>query len=78
MLLRPTLQLPAPIRTEVQATHVVGFHHSAFTFAHESQVHRCDIDPNLVPTGALVTYIQKGMQYLEAEANIDVSNGSLC
>jgi transducin (beta)-like 1 len=37
-------------------------------------VHRCDIDPNLVPPGALVTYIQKGLQYLEAEANIDVSS----
>ncbi|KAF6253035.1 WD40 repeat-like protein [Scenedesmus sp. NREL 46B-D3] len=48
-----------------------GFHHSAFTFAHESQVHRCDINPNLVPPGALVTYIQKGLQYLEVEANID-------
>uniref|UniRef100_A0A383WGZ9 LisH domain-containing protein n=1 Tax=Tetradesmus obliquus TaxID=3088 RepID=A0A383WGZ9_TETOB len=53
-----------------------GFHHSAFTFAHESQVHRCDIDPNLVPPGALVTYVQKGLQYLEAEANID-ENGEV-
>jgi len=45
-------------------------------FAHESQVHRCDIDLNSVPPGALITYIQKGMQYMEAEANIDVSQAN--
>lgn len=30
-----------------------------------------DIKPNLVPPAALVTFIQKGLQYMEAEANID-------
>ncbi|KAI8477394.1 MAG: WD40 repeat-like protein [Monoraphidium minutum] len=48
-----------------------GFHHASFTFAHESQVHRTSIDPNLVPAGALVAFIQKGMQYMEMEANIE-------
>lgn len=62
------------VRSSEPARFFAGFHHSAFTFAHESHVHRCDIDPNQVPPGALVTYIQKGLQYLEAEANIDVSS----
>lgn len=29
------------------------------------------INPNLVPPAALVTFVQKGLQYMEAEANID-------
>lgn len=49
-----------------------GFHHASFVFANESQVHRADIDPNLVPAGALVAFLQKGMQYMEMEANIEV------
>lgn len=59
----------------MQCSRAAGLHHTAFTFAHESQVQNCDIDPNLVPPGALVTYIQKGLQYLEVEANVDVSMG---
>lgn len=35
-------------------------------------MHKADIDPGQVPAGALVTFIQKGMQYLELEANVDV------
>lgn len=48
-----------------------GFHHSAFTFAHESHMASVQINPNLVPPAALVTFVQKGLQYMEAEANID-------
>jgi hypothetical protein len=34
-----------------------------------------NITPNLVPPAALVTFVQKGLQYMEAEANLDpVSN----
>jgi hypothetical protein len=29
------------------------------------------IQPNLVPPAALVTFVQKGLQYMEAEANLD-------
>lgn len=58
-------------RVPATASHV-GFVHAAFTFAHESQVHTSDVDPNQVPAGALVTFIQKGMQYLELEANLEV------
>jgi hypothetical protein len=60
---RSITSLPAPL---------AGFQHTAFSFAHESNVHKTDIDPNAVPPGALVTFIQRGMQYLEMEANIDI------
>ena len=48
-----------------------GFSHTAFVFGHESSVARSSIDPNLVPPGSLVSFLQKGMQYLEMEANLD-------
>ena len=32
---------------------------------------RTNIDPNNVPPGSLVTFVQKGLQYLELEANLD-------
>lgn len=48
-----------------------GFHHSAFTFAHESHMASVQIQPNLVPPAALVTFVQKGLQYMEAEANLE-------
>ncbi|GFR43966.1 hypothetical protein Agub_g5109, partial [Astrephomene gubernaculifera] len=54
-----------------------GFTHSAFTFASESLVTRTNIDPNNVPPGSLVTFIQKGLQYLEIEANLDAQDGEV-
>ncbi len=47
-----------------------GFTHSAFTFGYESFVHKTDINSNDVPPGALVSFVQKGLQYLEMEANL--------
>ncbi len=48
-----------------------GFNHTAFCFGHESNVAKSpNIDPNNVPPGSLITFIQKGMQYLEMEANL--------
>lgn len=48
-----------------------GFSHTAFVFGHESSVANTPIDPNNVPPGSLITFIQRGMQYLELEANLD-------
>ena len=50
-----------------------GFSHSAFTFGHESTIAKSPVDPNNVPPGSLITFIQKGMQYLEMEANLQVN-----
>lgn len=49
---------------------LAGFTHSAFTFGYESFVHKTDINSNDVPPGALVSFVQKGLQYLEMEANL--------
>lgn len=54
-----------------------GFTHTAFTFGYESSVLKTALDPNGVPPGSLVTFIQKGLQYLELEANIDTQVGRM-
>ncbi|XP_016507207.1 WD40 repeat-containing protein HOS15 isoform X1 [Nicotiana tabacum] len=47
-----------------------GFTHSAFALGYEAGINKSTIDGNLVPPGALVTFLQKGIQYLELEANL--------
>jgi len=47
-----------------------GFTHTAFVFGYESQVHKSEIVGDSVPAGALITTFQKGLQYLELEANL--------
>ncbi|GAX74780.1 hypothetical protein CEUSTIGMA_g2227.t1 [Chlamydomonas eustigma] len=48
-----------------------GFSHTAFVFGHESSVVKTSIDPNDVPPGSLITFLQKGLQYLELESNLE-------
>lgn len=48
----------------------LGFHHSAFTFGQESHVHQSSINGTLIPPGALIGIIQKGLQYVEVETSI--------
>eukprot|EP00238_Polyblepharides_amylifera_P000429 CAMPEP_0196572704 /NCGR_PEP_ID=MMETSP1081-20130531/2698_1 /TAXON_ID=36882 /ORGANISM="Pyramimonas amylifera, Strain CCMP720" /LENGTH=488 /DNA_ID=CAMNT_0041890107 /DNA_START=606 /DNA_END=2069 /DNA_ORIENTATION=+ len=48
-----------------------GFLHSAFTFGYESFVHKSNINGSTVPPGTLISFIQKGLQYLELEANLN-------
>lgn len=47
-----------------------GFAHSAFSLGYEAGINKCPIDGNMVPPGALITFVQKGLQYLEMEANL--------
>ncbi|XP_027344964.1 WD40 repeat-containing protein HOS15-like isoform X2 [Abrus precatorius] len=54
-----------------------GFTHSAFTFGYEAGINKCPIDGNLVPPGALVTFVQKGLQYFEMEANLSNCDADL-
>ena len=49
---------------------ISGFTHTAFTLGYEAGLNKSTIDGNLVPPGALVTFVQKGIQYLELEANL--------
>ncbi|XP_044503972.1 WD40 repeat-containing protein HOS15-like isoform X2 [Mangifera indica] len=51
-----------------------GFTHAAFTLGYEAGINKCTIDGNLVPPGALVSFVQKGLQYLEMEANLSNSD----
>lgn len=48
-----------------------GFQHSAFTFGVESHVDQSNINGSIVPPGALVSIIQKGVQYVEAEVTLN-------
>ncbi|KAK4260129.1 hypothetical protein QN277_003286 [Acacia crassicarpa] len=54
-----------------------GFTHSAFAFGYEAGINKCPIDGNLVPPGALITFVQKGLQYLEMEANLSNCDADL-
>ncbi|CAB4266265.1 unnamed protein product [Prunus armeniaca] len=54
--------------------HESGFTHSAYAFGYEAELHKSTIDGNVVPPGALVTFIQKGLQYLELEADLSSSS----
>lgn len=47
-----------------------GFQHSAFTFGIESHVDQSNINGSVVPPGALVSVLQKGVQYVESEATL--------
>ncbi|KAB2004686.1 hypothetical protein ERO13_D11G204300v2 [Gossypium hirsutum] len=51
-----------------------GFTHSAFTLGYEAGINTCSIDGNLIPPGALIRFVQKGLQYLEMEANLSNSD----
>ncbi|XP_012838210.1 PREDICTED: uncharacterized protein LOC105958752 [Erythranthe guttata] len=44
-----------------------GYTHSAFAFEYEAGISESAIDGNAVPPGALVTFIQKGIEYLGKE-----------
>lgn len=54
-----------------------GFTHSAFALGYEAGINKCPIDGNLVPPGALITFVQKGLQYLEMEANLSNSDADV-
>lgn len=47
-----------------------GFTHSAYTFGIESHIAQSNINGALVPSAALLSIIQKGLQYTEAEISI--------
>ncbi|KAJ0985964.1 hypothetical protein J5N97_004320 [Dioscorea zingiberensis] len=49
----------------------ISFTQFPFTSGYEAGINRSNIDgKNLIPHGALVTFVQKGLQYIELEANL--------
>ncbi|KAF4359619.1 hypothetical protein F8388_007803 [Cannabis sativa] len=55
-----------------------GFTHSAFALGYEAGINKSPIDGNLVPPGALITFVQKGLQFLEMEANLSNVSMTTC
>ncbi|XP_075244532.1 F-box-like/WD repeat-containing protein TBL1XR1-B [Convolutriloba macropyga] len=53
-----------------------GFNHTAFVFGIESHMSETNINGGQVPPGALISIIQKGMQYVEAEISTN-EDGSI-
>jgi transducin (beta)-like 1 len=51
-----------------------GFSHSAFTFAHESLVVKSSTAQTEIPPGALITFLQKGLEYIAIEEHINEVN----
>lgn len=50
---------------------LVGFVHSAFTFAYESLVVKSSVAQTVIPPGALITFLQKGLEYIAIEEHIN-------
>ncbi|CAL0312850.1 unnamed protein product [Lupinus luteus] len=57
--------------------HESGFTHSAFIFGYEAGINKSPIDGNSVPPSALISFVQKGLQYFEMEANYSNSDEDL-
>lgn len=53
-----------------------GFSHTAFAFAHESLVVRSSVAQVELPAGALITFLQKGLEYVGIEEHIN-EDGSI-
>lgn len=53
---------------------ITGFKHSAYTFGIESHISQSNINGSLVPPAALISILQKGLQYTEAEICIGEVN----
>jgi len=53
-----------------------GYIHSAFAFGHESHIYRSTIDGSQIPPGALLSFLQRGLSYVEIEASLRDSRDS--
>ena len=47
-----------------------GYAHTAFTFAYESLVAKSSVAYTDVPPGALIAFLQKGLEYVSIEEHI--------
>eukprot|EP00937_MAST-01D_sp_MAST-1D-sp2_P003254 g3254.t1 len=48
-----------------------GFTHSSFTFAYESVLAKSSVANADIPPGALIAFLQKGLQYVDIEAHLN-------
>ena len=68
--MHPICGLPVSLDTYVPHLVFSGFAHSAYTFGIESHISQSNINGALVPPAALLSIIQKGLQYTEAEISV--------
>ena len=73
---------PSPVfladLSAMKSVRFLGFVHAAYLFGLESHMTHTSINGNVVPPGALLSLIQKGLYYTEAELSIgDVSSACL-
>lgn len=54
-----------------------GFEHSAYAFGHESFVYKSTLDGSGVPPGALISFVQKGLQYVDIESHLTDDGGEV-
>ncbi|CAK5076454.1 unnamed protein product [Meloidogyne enterolobii] len=54
-----------------------GFRHSAFTFGYESSVLNAGLDSMSIPRGALMSLLQKGVLFSEAEVFSLLTDGEI-
>jgi len=52
-------------------TFSLGFEHAGFALRNESMIHKSAINTSEVPPGALITLLQKGLQYVDIEWRLD-------
>lgn len=50
-----------------------GYVHSAFTFGYESHVSKSRVDGSQIPPGALLSFVQRGVNFVEIEESISNS-----
>lgn len=62
------------MRTDRRCKHCdfasAGYVHTAFTFGYESNVHKSKIDGSQIPPGALLSFMQRGVNFVEIEESI--------
>lgn len=62
---------------DLSAHYSIGFHHAAFTFGTESGVINSNINGGEVPSGSLISFLQKGLQYKEIETHLSEVTANL-
>jgi transducin (beta)-like 1 len=49
----------------------IGFSHSAYAFGNESLIAKSSVALTDIPPGALITFLQKGLEYIAIEEHIN-------
>lgn len=54
----------------------LGYIHTAFAFGYESHINKTTIDSSLIPPGALISFLQRGISYVQIESKLNISSVS--